>query len=217
MADSKGNLVFWHSPNTRSTGARILLEELGAPHEMRVLDMKTGEQRQAAYLAVNPLGKVPAVVHDGALVTEQGAVFLYLADLFPEAGLAPAIGDPRRGPYVRWLFYYGSSFEPALIDRAFKRDPVAPSSSPYSDFDSMLGVIVDALRRGPYLLGDRFSAADVLWGMALRWTTSFKLVPELPEIQAYVSRVCDRPAFARVMAADAELAAAHEAAAKARS
>jgi glutathione S-transferase len=112
------------------------------------------------------------------------------------------------------LFYYGSSFEPAMIDRGFKRDPVAPSSSPYGDFDSMLGVIVDALRRGPYLLGDRISAADVLWGMALRWTTGFKLVPELPETQAYIARVCDRPAFARVIAADAELAAAHEAAAK---
>src|SRR5258708_6587688 len=122
MADLKGSLVFWHSPNTRSTGARILLEELGAPHEMRVLNVKTGEQRKAAYLAVNPLGKVPAIVHDGALVTEQGAIFLYLADLFPVAALAPAIGDPLRGPYVRWLVYYGSSFEPAMIDRGFKRD-----------------------------------------------------------------------------------------------
>ena len=82
MADLKGSLVFWHSPNTRSTGARILLEELGAPHEMRVLNVKTGEQRKAAYLAVNPLGKVPAIVHDGALVTEQGAIFLYLATSF---------------------------------------------------------------------------------------------------------------------------------------
>jgi glutathione S-transferase len=91
MADSKGDLVFWHSPNTRSTGARIVLEELGAPHEMRALNMKMGERRKAAYLAVNPLGKVPAIVHEGALVTEQGAIFLFLADLFPEAAwLQPA-------------------------------------------------------------------------------------------------------------------------------
>lgn len=215
MADSKGHLVFWHSPNTRATATRILLEELGAPHEMRALNMKAGENRQPAYLAVNPLGKVPAIVHDGAVVTEQGAVFIYLADLFPEAGLAPAIGDPLRGPYLRWLVYYGSSMEPAAIDRALKRDPAPRSTLPYGDFDSMLGVIVDAIRKGPYLLGERFSAADVLWGTALRWLTGFKIVPELPEIQAYIGRVCDRPAFVRVFAADAALAEAHAAAAQA--
>lgn len=219
MADStttaKGHLVFYHSPNTRSTGTRVLLAELGAPHEMRVLNMKAGEQRQPPYLAVNPLGKVPAIVHDGALVTEQGAIYLYLADLFPEAGLAPAIGDPLRGPYLRWLVYYGSSFEPAVTDLAMKRDPAPPSMSPYGDFDTMLSVIVGALRKGPYLLGDRFSAADVLWGGALMWMTMFKLVPELPEIKAYVERVCSRPAFVRITAEDAELAAAHAAAAAA--
>jgi glutathione S-transferase len=212
MANSKGNLVFYHAPQTRSAGTRILLEELGAPHELHVLNMKMGEQRKAAYLAVNPLGKVPAIVHDGALITEQGAVFIYLADLFPEAGLAPAIGDPLRGPYLRWLVYYGSSFEPAVIDRAMKREPAPASTSGYGDFDTMLGALVGAIRKGPYLLGERFSAADVLWGTALRWTTGFKLVPELPEIMAYVARVCDRPAFVRMTASDAELAAAHAAA-----
>lgn len=215
MAEStktKGNLVFHHSPNTRSTGTFFLLEELGAPYEMRVLNMKAGEQRKPAYLAVNPLGKVPAIEHDGALVTEQGAVFIYLADLFPEAGLAPAIGDPQRGPYLRWMVYYGSCFEPALIDRSLKRDPAPPSTSPYGDWDTMFGAVFDAVKKGPYLLGERFSAADVLWGMALRWTTMFKLVPDLPEIKAYVARVTERPAFARVSARDAELAAQHEAA-----
>ncbi len=98
-------------------GALVLLEELGADYELHVLDLKKGEQRQPAYLAINPMGKVPAIRHDGALVTEQGAVYAYLADLYPEAGITPAIGDPLRGPYLRWLFYYGSSFEPALIDR----------------------------------------------------------------------------------------------------
>jgi glutathione S-transferase len=215
MADSttisRDNLVFFHSPNSRSTGTLILLEELGAPHELRVLNMKAGEQRKAPYLAVNPLGKVPALVHDGALVTEQGAIFIYLADLFPEAGLAPPIGDPLRGPYLRWLVYYGSSFEPAVLDVAMKREPAPPAMSAYGDFDTMLGTLVEALRKGPYLLGDRLSAADILWGTALRWTTMFKLVPELPELTAYMARMWDRPAFARVTAKDAELTAAHEA------
>ncbi|WP_437998882.1 glutathione S-transferase family protein [Sorangium sp. So ce185] len=216
MADSttptRGNLVFYHSPHTRASGARILLDELGAPHELRVLNMKAGEQRKAPYLAVNPLGKVPAIVHDGALVTEQVAIFIYLADLFPEAGLAPAPRDPQRGPYLRWLVYYGSCFEPAMTDRAMKREPAPPAISPYGDFDTMFGTLVEALRQGPYLLGERFSAADILWGGALRWMTQFKLIPELPEIAAYVARICSRPSFARVTSDDAQLAAAHEAA-----
>ncbi|WP_437653561.1 glutathione S-transferase family protein [Sorangium sp. So ce1182] len=216
MADSittpRGNLVLFHSPSSRSMGTRILLEELGAPYELRVLNMKAGEQRKAPYLAVNPLGKVPAILHDGALITEQVAIVIYLADLFPEAGLAPALGDPLRGPYLRWIAYYGSCFEPAVVDRAMKRDPAPPGVSPYGDFDTMFGVVAEALRKGPYLLGDRLSAADVLWGGALDWMLKFKLVPELPEVKAYVARVCGRPAFARIAAKDAELAAAHEAA-----
>ena len=209
---TRDNLVFFHSPKTRSMGVRILLEELHAPHELRILNMKAGEQRQAPYLAINPLGKVPAIVHDGALVTEQGAIYIYLADLFPEAGLAPAIGSPLRGPYLRWLVYYGSSFEPAVIDRAMKREPAPASTSAYGDFDTMLGALVDQLRKGPYLLGERFTAADVLWGAALGWTTSFKLVPMLPEIEAYLARVSARPAFVRVAALEEELSAAHAAA-----
>ncbi len=217
MADStpiaRGSLVHYHAPKTRSTGTRILLAELGAAYEMRVLDMKAGEQKAPAYLAVNPLGKVPAIVHDGALITEQGAIFIYLADLFPEAGLAPAIGDPLRGPYLRWLVYYGSSFEPAVIDRWAKHE-LSPGC-PYSSFDAMLETLVAPIRKGPYLLGERFSAADVLIGTALGWTTGFKLVPELPEIMAYIARIYQRPAFVRVMAQEAELAAAQEAAAAA--
>lgn len=207
IATTKGKLVFFHAPNTRSAGTRILLEELGASYELHALDMKAGDQRKPEYLAVNPLGKVPAIVHDGALITEQGAIFIYLADLFAEAGLAPAIGDPLRGPYLRWLVYYGSSFEPALIDRALKREPAPRGTSPYSDYDSMLSTLLEPIRKGPYLLGERFSAADVLWGTALRWTTGFKLVPEMPEISAYIARVCARPAFVRAGEKDAALAA----------
>src|SRR5665213_2547146 len=122
MANDR-KLILYHSPQSRSVGALILLEELGADYELRAIDFAKKEQRQAAYLAVNPMGKVPALVHDGALVTEQGAVYAYAADLYPEAGITPAIGEALRGPYLRWLFFYGSSFEPALIDRSMKREP----------------------------------------------------------------------------------------------
>ncbi len=205
-------VTLYHSPNTRSSGVLTLLEELDAPYDLQILNMKAGEQRQPAYLTVNPMGKVPAVMHGDALITEQVAIFLYLADLFPEAGLAPSLTDPLRGPYLRWMVYYAACFEPAIVDRAAKREPGTAAMSPYGDFDIMLDTLVAQLAKGPFLLGERFSAADVLWGGALAWTTMFKLVPERPEIAAYISRVGARPAVARVRARDAELAAAHEAA-----
>lgn len=204
-------VTFFHAPNSRSGGTRALLEELGVPFDLHVLSFKKGEQRQPEYLAINPMGKVPAIRHGDALITEQPAVFMYLADLYPEAKLAPPIGDPLRGPYLRWLVYYGSCFEPALVDRSMKREPAAPSTCPYGDFDTMLKTLTDQLEQGPYLLGDTFSAADVLWGTALNWTTMFKLVPELPVIRAYIDRVLARPAMQRAAAADAELAAAQAA------
>jgi glutathione S-transferase len=202
------NITLFHSPHTRSSGTLVLLEEIGAPYNLRVLDMKAGEQRQAEYLAVNPMGKVPAILHGDALVTEQVAIYLYLADLFPEAGLAPAIGDPLRGPYLRWMVFYAACFEPAVVDRALNREPGGQAMSPYGGYDTMLSALAAQLKRGPWLLGERFSAADVLWGTALTWTTAFKLVPELPEITAYLARFNVRPAVAKAQARDAELIAA---------
>ena len=207
-------VTLYHSPNTRSSGSLTLLEELSAPYELHVLNMRAGEQRQPAYLAINPMGKVPALKHGDALITEQVAIFLYLADLFPEAGLALPIRDPLRGPYLRWMVFYAACFEPAVIDRSTQKDPAPLSMSPYADFDTMFKTLTGQLAKGPYLLGERFSAADVLWGGALTWTTMFKLVPELPVITSYVQRAGARPAVARVKAKDAELAAAHEAAAR---
>jgi len=205
-------LVLFHCPQSRSSGAMTLLEELGAPYELAVLNMKAGEQRQPRYIAINPLGKVPAVAHGDALITEQVAIFLYLADLFPQAGLAPAIGDPLRGPYLRWMVYYAACFEPALVDKALQREPAPLAMSPYGDFDTMLSTILGPLARSPYLLGDRLSAADVLWGQALHWTTMFKLVPESDVTTAYIERVTSRPCFRKVAAMDEKLAAEHAAA-----
>jgi glutathione S-transferase len=203
-------LTFYHSPNTRSSGALVLLEELGADYELRVINMKAGEQRAPAYLAVNPMGKVPAVMHGDALVTEQVAIFLYLADLFPRAQLAPALDDPLRGPYLRWLVYYAAAFEPAIVDRAMEREQAPLAMSPYGDYETMLRTLTDRLAQGRFILGERFSAADILWGTALGWTTMFKLVPETPVIMEYVERINARPSVAQVKARDAELSAAHE-------
>lgn len=198
---------FYHAPNSRSGGTLALLEELGADYALHLLNFKSGEQRQSAYRAINPMSKVPAILHEGVLVTEQPAVFMYLADLYGEAGLAPAIGDPLRGAYLRWLVFYGSCFEPALVDRSLNRDPAPPSTSPYGTWEDVISTLQAQLAKGPYLLGDRFTAADVLWGGALHWTTMFKLVPETPEIRAYIERVIARPAMQRAAAKDAEFLA----------
>jgi glutathione S-transferase len=203
---STQELTFYHSPNTRSTGAYILLEELGAQFQLHVLNMKAGEQRNPDYLAINPMGKVPALKHGDAVITEQVAVFIYLADLFTEAELAPKIGDPLRGPYLRWMAFYGSSFEPAVIDRSLKRESAPQAMSPYGDFDTMFKTLTDQLAKGPYLLGDKFTAVDVLWATALTWVTMFQLVPMLPVIQSYIDRVNARPSVAKIRAKDAELA-----------
>ena len=204
---SQPKLEFYHSPNTRSSATRILLEELGAPYELHVLNMKKGEQRLPGYLAVNPMGKVPAIVHSGTLVTESVAIFIYLADAFPAAKLAPVIGEADRGSYLRWLVYYAACFEPAVVDRAQKREQAPAAMSPYGDYDTMLKTLTDQLKKGPYLLGTRFSAADVLWGTALNWTTKFGLVPKSPEIEAYIQSIATRPSAVRVTAQDDELQA----------
>ena len=201
-------VTLFHCPHTRSSGVLTLLEELGADYALHVMNMKAGENRKAAYLAINPMGKVPALKHGDALITEQVAVYIYLGDLYADAGLAPQPGDPLRGPYLRWLAFYGSCFEPALVDRAQKREPSPPSMCPYGDYDTTLKTITDQLAAGDYLLGARFTAADVLWGSALNWTTRFGLVPSTPVIKAYIDRVNARPAVLRAQAKDAALAAA---------
>jgi glutathione S-transferase len=203
-------ITLFHSPQSRSSGALTLLEELGTPYKLHVLNMKAGEQRRPEYLAINPLGKVPAILHRGELVTEQVAIFIYLADLFPAAGFAPVIGDTRRGAYLRWLIYYASCYEPALVDRAMQREPAPHATSPYGTFDTMLETIVSQIRDQPYLLGDTISAADILWGNALNWGVMFKLVPEEKAVIDYVARIVQRPAAIKVTSMDAELAAEHQ-------
>ncbi len=204
-------VTLYHAPQTRSSGALVLVEELGADVDVVVLDGKAGENRAPAFLAVNPMGKVPALRDGDALVTEQVAIYLYLADRFPERGLAPAIGDPLRGPYLRWMAFYGSSFEPACVDRAMKREPGQRGMSPYGDYDTVITTVTDQLARGPWMLGERFTALDVLWGGALGWMTMFGIVEATPVVAAYVERAASRPASRKVREGDAALAAAQAA------
>jgi glutathione S-transferase len=186
---------------------RALLEELGAGYELCVVDFRRDEQLSPEYLAINPMGKVPTIRHDGVVVTETVVIFIYLADLLRTAGLAPALDDPERGPYLRWLVFYAACFEPAIGDRAMKREPAPRAQSPYADYETTVAAIEQALQPGPWLLGERFSAADVLWGNALRWVTGFGMVEATPAIADYIARVMARPAEQRALAADEVLAA----------
>lgn len=203
-------ITLFHAPNTRSTGALILLEELGVDYQLQVLNLKRRQQRRRAYRLINPMRKVPALKHGNALITEQVAILLYLADLFPAECLAPPTGDPLRGPYLRWMIYYASCFEPAMIDHWQKREPAPYEISPYGDFETTYKVLAERLNEAPYILGSKFSAADVLWATALTWIMPMKLMPNNALIEAYTTRVNKRPAVTRAWAKDAELSAAQD-------
>jgi glutathione S-transferase len=204
---TKKSITLFHSPQTRSTGALALLEELHAPYSLHPLNMKAGQHRQADYLAVNPMGKVPAILHGDSLITEQVAIGIYLADLFPEAGITPAIDSDLRGPYLRWYVFYAACFEPALIDKALKREPGPVAMTPYGDLTTTLSTLTTQIEKGPWLLGEKFTAPDVLWGTALTWMTSFGLVEAVAPIKAYIDRWNARPSVKKVAEIDAKLVA----------
>jgi glutathione S-transferase len=202
-------LTLYHAAPSRSSIVRWMLEEIGEPYEIQLLSLSKGENRAPDYLAVNPMGKVPALRHGDAVITEAAAICAYLADEFPRAKLSVPIGDSRRGSYLKWLFFGPSCIEPAMMDRAFPRKEEARRAAlGYGDFDTVIKVLTDAVARGPYILGEQFTAADVVIGSTLRFGMLFKLLPEQPEFTAYTGRLAQRPALQRAEAKDKELAAA---------
>ncbi|MES0881736.1 glutathione S-transferase family protein [Roseibium sp. SCP14] len=200
----------FYAPQTRATGVRVLLEELGAPYKLNVLNFKLGENRQSDYLKVNPSGKVPVVRHGDAIITEQVAIYLYLADLFRERGLTPALDDPLRGPYLRWFVYMTSCFEPALVDKALKREEPPHSMSPYGTFDTVMENMRVRLADGPFVLGEQMTAVDVMWAMGLRWGMMFGIVPEIAEFRDYTERYFQRFVPRKVLEDDQAMAIEHE-------
>jgi glutathione S-transferase len=201
------DLTLYHIAPSRSSVALWMLEEIGEPYDIHLLSMKTGTNREPAYLAVNPMGKVPALRHRDVVITELAAICTYVADAFPNAGLNIPLDHPQRGPYLKWLFFGPGVLESAMMDRAFPRAGEARREAlGYGDFDTTMDVVAKALAGGPFLMGDRFTAADVVIGSTLRWGTMFKLLPERKEFTDYVARFADRPAAKRAQAKDEELA-----------
>ena len=202
-------LTLFHAAPSRGSIVHWMLEEVGEPYDIHLLNLGKGEQRMPDYLAVNPMGKVPALKHGDVVITEAAAICAYLADEFPRAGLNVPIGDPRRGVYLKWLFFGPGCIEPAMMDRAFPRKEEARRAAlGYGDFDTVMDVVAKAVATGPYIMGEKFTAADVVIGSTLRWGVLFKLIPARPEFTAYVEHLGQRPALQRATEKDNELAAA---------
>jgi glutathione S-transferase len=200
-------LTLYHAAPSRSSIVHWMLEELGEPYDIHLVSFKKGENLQPEYLAINPMGKLPAVRHGEIVVTEAAAICAYLADEFPQARLNVPVGDPRRGVYLKWLFFGPSCVEPAIMERAYPRREAPPRAAlGFGDYDTVIDVLAKAAAAAdPYLMGEQFTAADVVIGSGLRWGTMFKLVPERPEFTAYLARLAERPALQRATETDARL------------
>ncbi len=168
---------------------------------MSRVDIRKGEQNRPEYRRLNPMGKVPTLTDGDVVVWESGAICAYLADRYPQAGLAPAIDDVRRGAYLRWLFFASSDIEPAFATRHAKLD-APPLALAWGDYDRVVEAMVTALRPGPYVLGQVFSAADIMLGSAVFYGTQAKLLDPRPEFAAYLETIQGRPAMARALAKD---------------
>ncbi len=197
-------IVFHTNPQSRGRIARWMLEEVGQPYRTEVLEYGQA-MKSPEFLAINPMGKVPAIVHRGVVVTETAAICAYLADAFPQSGLAPACDDPVRGSYLRWLFFAAGPVEAAVSAKAM--DLLAPPEKAgmvgYGSFEQMLGTLEGVVAQAsPWLLGERFSAADVYLGSQILWGLMFKSLPERPGFAEYAARLRARPAWQRANALD---------------
>lgn len=200
MAD---DLIFYTNPMSRGRIVRWMLEETGATYRTHLLEYGT-TMKGADYLAINPMGKVPAIKHGDTIVTECAAVCAYLADAFPEAKLAPPVSDKRRGPYYRWLFYAAGCVEPAMWMKAMQFEPPAErrgmigSGTP----EQVADVLEKAVSNGPYILGDAFSAADVYVGSQIGWGLQFGTLEKRPAFETYFARISSRQAAVRAREID---------------
>jgi glutathione S-transferase len=193
-------ITFYTNPMSRGRIVHWLLDELGVPYDTKILDFEKGDHKKADYLKINPMGKVPAIVHRGTVVTEAAAICLYLADAYPEAGLAPSLDDPRRGTYLRWFFFGAGCVEAALGDKMFERAPVERKGAlGYGSYEDTLNVLETALTPGPFILGSRFSAVDVYVGSQIQWGMMVKSLDPRPKFQQYVERIAARPALQKLL------------------
>jgi glutathione S-transferase len=195
-------IKLFHHPKSRSTRFIFLLEELEAPYEIIRVETRRSDGTGAVDPAnPHPHGKVPAISDDGVIVFESPAIALYLTDRFPKNRLGPLAGERERGAYLSWLSYYTGVLEPAFISK-FMNVEVPRGTAGWVPVDEAMTAIIVSLSRGPYILGERFSAADVLYGTTFAMFAQSPLMPRSAVIEEYVKRIVSRPAFARAQARD---------------
>jgi glutathione S-transferase len=209
MSQSDG-IVFYTNPMSRGRIARWMLEEIGQPYRTVVLDYGT-TMKAPDYLAINPMGKVPTITHCGVTVTECAAICAWLADAFPEAGMAPALDDPLRAPYLRWMFFGAGPLEAAVTAKSLGL--LAPAdkagTAGYGSFEQVVDTLETVVSGAdPWLLGDRFSALDVYLGSQIGWGLQFRTLPDRDVFKSYAERLFQRPAAIRARAIDDALVAA---------
>lgn len=196
------SLVLYTNPMSRGQIVRWMLEETGAPYETVLLEYGAS-MKSAEYLAINPMGKVPCIVHDGHVVTEAAAICAYLAEAFPDAGLAPTPAE--RADYLRWLFFTAGPLEQAVVNHmVLKVDPTPEQQmmAGYGDYDRVVDTLEGALAGRDYICGARFTAADVYVGASVDWGLGFQALPSRPAFEHYAARLRERPAYQRAKAID---------------
>jgi glutathione S-transferase len=195
-------ITLYHAPRSRSSRFIFLLEELGVPYEIAKVSIRRGDGSGALDRAnPHPHGKVPAIRDGETLVYESIAVALYLTDKFPDAGLGPVVGDPQRGAYLTWLAYYAGVMEPAWTS-AFMTADVPRGTAGWVKTEEVMELVNATLSKNPYILGEKFSAADILVGTTFKLFMGSPLLPKTDLLEAYVQRVVERPAYARAAAKD---------------
>jgi len=193
-------VIFYHWPQSRGRMVHWMLEEVGAPYRIELTNIEKGEHKKPGFLAINPMGKLPAIVHRGTVITETGAIITYLADEFPAAGLAPPIGTAARGAFLRWMFFGAGCIDGALIDRMLARPaPERVGAVSYGRFEDFVEVLDKAVSASPYLLGERFTASDLYVGAQIGFGLMMKTLEPRRSFQAYVERVASRPAQRRAV------------------
>jgi glutathione S-transferase len=204
-------LVFYTNPMSRGRIVRWMLEEIGQPYETVLLEYQTA-MKSPDYLAINPMGKVPALKHGDAVVTECAAICAYLADAFPAANLAPPLGDKLRAPYVRWLFFGAGPVEAATTYNAlgFQLPEDKKATAGYGSLAEVTDALERAISNGDYILGDSFSAADVYVGSHIGWGMQFGSIEKRPAFGAYAARIFSRPAAIRAKEIDDAIIAAQK-------
>ena len=202
------SIVLYHHPWSRAANVVWMLEEAGVDYQLSFVDMMKGEQKSPAFLALNPMGKLPVLVDGDAVVTESAAIALYLADRYAAGRLAPAQDDAARGTYLRWSFFAPSVVEPGASAKAHNWEQKA-SQVGWGEYEAMIRTMEAALTPGPFLLGEGFTMADVVFGGTLRWMLMVKQIEPKPVFTAYAERLAARPALQRANAKNAEIAKAH--------